>query len=82
MDPVGISLFGFVRNILYLLVIFAILNVVVDHMFVRMNNEMGIAPNDIWAEIRKNNLAAGVYLGCRVASVLIGGSVIAAAFIR
>lgn len=82
-DPVGLSLFGFVRNLVYLLVVLFILNHVVDHMFTKMNREMGIKPDEnIWAELEKGNLAAAVYFGFRVAAVLIAGGLIVAGFIK
>jgi len=82
-DPVGIMVFAFARNLIYLLISLKVLTVVMDRLFSKMNREMGIKPNEhIWNEIKKGNIAAAQYFGLRVAAVLIGGSILAAAFIK
>lgn len=82
-DPIGVSVFSFIRNIIYLMTVLSILQVMVRHLFAVLNKGVGITDEDkVWDEIKKGNISAGLYLGFRNFGVLYLIASIAAAFIK
>ena len=82
-DPIGFAIFALLRNLLYLLVATGILFGLMRLMFSWMNKSIGITFKEhVWDELKKGNLSVAIYFGARVAAVIIGGSLIASAFIQ
>lgn len=82
-DPVGISVFSFIRNVIYLTVVIVIFEHIMLRMFDILNRGMKIDDTRVlWEELKKGNVAIGIYLGLRVFGVLYVLGNIAGSFLK
>jgi len=82
-DPIGISVFAFIRNLIYLIVVIGILTWMMRMMFNYMDKSIGLNfKDDVWEKLNDEPRALAIYFGLRVFGVLLAIGMVASAFIK